>query len=57
MILHNLEDYNKAASLDDEKMNALVELRKADLSIKRRNVRYGPQFQRTRWRVSPPNRR
>lgn len=56
MILHNLEDYNKANSLEDEKRNAMLELRKADLNIKRRNIRYGPQFARTRGGVRPYRR-
>lgn len=53
MILHSLEDYNKASTLDADIIQALMQIKMSDLEIKKRNVRYGPQFSRTRYGVRP----
>ena len=52
-ILLELEDVRKADTLQQDLTNAVVEMRKDDLEIKRRNMAYSPKFIRTRGRVRP----
>ena len=56
MIVINLEDYKKAAGEDREIQQALIEIKKDDLEIKKRNVASGPKFWRTRGGARPYQR-
>lgn len=53
MVLIQLEDDNKAKSLGTDLQNAFTDLKKADLEIKKRNIKFGPKFLQTRGGVRP----
>lgn len=52
-IIIELEDMRKADTLTDDINAALMDMRKDDLEIKRRNIAYNPKFIRTRGGVRP----
>ena len=57
MIIHELEDTNKAALIKDDADTAFVELKKEDLEIKQRHAYVTPAVLRTLRRIRPYKRR
>lgn len=57
MILHELEDSNKAAALDNDTTTAYVTLKEEDLQIKQRHAYSTPAVQRFMRRIRPYKRR
>lgn len=56
MILHELEDTNKAALLAQDVAESFIQLKKEDLQVKQRNVATVPAVQRFLHRVTPYKR-
>lgn len=56
MVLHELEDHNKADRIEVDVQLAYIELKKDDLEIHKRNSFQLPQVQQFRYRVRPYKR-